>query len=361
DEGMKATVVKDRIDSDGYAEVKFETGMFNGFVGAVVDGANAVGEAAKETGEAIVNGVGEAGNAVSNFIGGIHFLKEASNETADLDLHAYFTKPGDATVYHIGMNYDTGVYETQPGTYSSGDLPTHEWIFVPKEYSVTYKVVNRKVWLYMQEHPELTEKTDGTEKYNVYFVEHKDNATLVTDPVTDSITLAEGEKNYVQPATSEMKDYSNIVIPEKETATRMVIMKETGNTFVVLSDSKLATADDAAAIARDRMTETGNYIVLMQRAGQDAKIAAVDSSTIVDEQSLDTFMKQVRSSSLNTLDRLDMEVKPSEGPVLLPMFNPENPQPSSNPISDFFGGISDAISAFFRSLASTGAAIFGWK
>jgi len=74
-------------------------------------------------------------------------------ELPDLDLHAY-----DSQGNHVGLNYQTKVYENQiPGALSSGDLKDgEEWIFVPEDVSVNYVISNEKVNKFVQANPEFT-------------------------------------------------------------------------------------------------------------------------------------------------------------------------------------------------------------
>jgi M6 family metalloprotease-like protein len=106
-------------------------------------------------------------------------------EVPELDLHAY-----DSQGRHVGMNYDTGIYENQiPGAISSGDLKdTEEWIFVPEDVEVTFVISTERVKRYLNEFPEFkSELSDLTSKVSYMKFDEQGNA-FVTDEKEIKIT-----------------------------------------------------------------------------------------------------------------------------------------------------------------------------
>lgn len=85
----------------------------------------------------------------------------------DLDLHAF-----TATGKHVGINYETGLYERQiPCAYTQGDIHCgEEWIFVPKNTKVYFVVSSKDIEKLLDKNPELKELTDGVEHYEVQAV-----------------------------------------------------------------------------------------------------------------------------------------------------------------------------------------------
>jgi M6 family metalloprotease-like protein len=76
--------------------------------------------------------------------------KDSSGPKPDMDLHAY-----DSAGNHVGMNYQTGEYESQiPGAYASGDLADdEEWIFVPQGTDVRFEVSTYDTQQFLQQNP----------------------------------------------------------------------------------------------------------------------------------------------------------------------------------------------------------------
>jgi hypothetical protein len=85
----------------------------------------------------------------------------------DLDLHAY---ADDGR--HVGMNYQTGVYENQiDGATASGDLTGGtEWIFVPSNVHVRFVTDSSDTAKFFQQYPDASSYSDGSETSTINFV-----------------------------------------------------------------------------------------------------------------------------------------------------------------------------------------------
>lgn len=104
----------------------------------------------------------------------------------DLDLHAY---ADDGR--HVGMNYQTGVYENQiDGAIASGDLTGGtEWIFVPSSVNVTFATESSDTAKFFQQYPEASGYSNGAETYtinNVYY--GPDGSRYESQPVEQEIS-----------------------------------------------------------------------------------------------------------------------------------------------------------------------------
>ena len=85
----------------------------------------------------------------------------------DVDLHAY-TDDGR----HVGMNYQTGVYENQiSGAIASGDLVDGtEWIFVPSGTTVHFVTCSNDTAAFLKAYPDMATVTNGTDSYQMSMV-----------------------------------------------------------------------------------------------------------------------------------------------------------------------------------------------
>jgi hypothetical protein len=104
----------------------------------------------------------------------------------DLDLHA-FADDGK----HVGMNYQTGVYENQiDGTIASGDLTGGtEWIFAPSNVHVRFVTDSSDTAKFFQQYPEASNYSNGAETYtmnNVYY--GPDGSRYESQPVEQEIS-----------------------------------------------------------------------------------------------------------------------------------------------------------------------------
>ncbi len=96
----------------------------------------------------------------------------------DTDLHA-ITLDG----LHVGVNYETGEYETQiaGAIYSGDNSNAPEWIFVPEGVEVSYYVSARDNQKFLEENPDIAaQMTDITDSYEIY--------ARYIDPQTDIYT-----------------------------------------------------------------------------------------------------------------------------------------------------------------------------
>ncbi|MEM4366558.1 MAG: hypothetical protein QW035_00290 [Candidatus Anstonellales archaeon] len=126
----------------------------------------------------------------------------------DSDLHAY-----DSNGNHVGMNYNTGVYENQiPGAIASGDLSNdEEWIFVPEGTDVRFEVSTYDTQKFLEQNPE----------YATYLTPHE---VKITEVKFDSngrryeadggkISLSAGQTQQIRSPTDPSLKYEQKEIP----------------------------------------------------------------------------------------------------------------------------------------------------
>jgi len=103
----------------------------------------------------------------------------------DLDLHAW-----DDQGNHVGMNYQTGIYEVQiPGAEASGPVDGgEEWIFVPEGTHVTWKLSSQPVQDFCQQYPELAALGSNIYSSEVSLI-HTSGGSLAASGGTSSVEL----------------------------------------------------------------------------------------------------------------------------------------------------------------------------
>jgi hypothetical protein len=104
----------------------------------------------------------------------------------DMDLHAY-----DGNGKHVGMNYQTGVYENQiDGAITSGDLiGGTEWIFAPDNVNVRFVTDSRDTAKFFQEYPEAYSYSNGSETYTLKMVYYSpDGSRHESEPAEHEIS-----------------------------------------------------------------------------------------------------------------------------------------------------------------------------
>ena len=137
----------------------------------------------------LVNSVGAVESSLGKVLAGASemILPDTGFSTLpDLDLHAY---ADDGR--HVGMNYQTGVYENQiDGAIASGDLTGGtEWIFVPSSINVRFVTDSSDAAKFFQQYPEASSYTNGAETYtmnNVYY--GPDGSRYESQPVEQEIS-----------------------------------------------------------------------------------------------------------------------------------------------------------------------------
>jgi len=103
----------------------------------------------------------------------------------DLDLHAW-----DDQGRHVGMNYETGIYEVQiPGAEASGPVDGgEEWIFVPEGTRVTWKLSSEPVQDFCEQYPELAALGSNIYSSEVSLI-HTSSGNLQASGSTSSVEL----------------------------------------------------------------------------------------------------------------------------------------------------------------------------
>jgi hypothetical protein len=104
----------------------------------------------------------------------------------DVDLHAY-----DGDGKHVGMNYQTGVYENQiDGAIASGDLTGGtEWIFAPDNVNVRFVTDSGDTAKFFQEYPEASSYSSGVETYDMKMVYYSpDGSRHESEPAEHEIS-----------------------------------------------------------------------------------------------------------------------------------------------------------------------------
>jgi hypothetical protein len=111
-----------------------------------------------------------------------------------VDLHAY-----DDNGNHVGMNYQTGVYEKQiDGAIASGDLTGGtEWVFVPSNMNVRFVTDSSDTAKFFQQYAEASSYSNGTETYTMNMVYYSpDGSRYESQPTQQEIspgsTLTQG-------------------------------------------------------------------------------------------------------------------------------------------------------------------------
>lgn len=181
----KITFVENRLDSDGTADIKIESISEEDIVGTVID-------------------------VICPLCGIVGSLIPSSNGSLpDLDLHAFYTIDGQQK--HAGMNYETSEYECPEDAICSGDYQSQEWIFVPSNADVEFKVFNRDVKQFMEENPEILDMTNGSAEYQIMFVSYDSEGDMhISEPERHSISNLENgqpvikEETYSPPAQTDM-------------------------------------------------------------------------------------------------------------------------------------------------------------
>jgi hypothetical protein len=112
----------------------------------------------------------------------------------DVDLHAY-----DDNGNHVGMNYQTGVYENQiNGAIASGDLTGGtEWIFVPSSVHVHFVTDSSDTAKFFQQYPKAASYSNGAETSTISMVYYSPNGSRYeSQPAEQEIapgsTIAQG-------------------------------------------------------------------------------------------------------------------------------------------------------------------------
>ncbi|MBI1974001.1 hypothetical protein HYS54_04260, partial [Candidatus Micrarchaeota archaeon] len=250
DGGVKIELIKNNLDVDGTAEVRVKTSISSNVQGAIIDGASWLW--GKLTGKS----------------------GPRSNESFDLDLHAYYTLGGSQ--HHVGMNYGTGEYEKPEGVLAGGDLVIGEWILVPKAaQNVEFKVVNKKLRDYFAKHPDQLELYPGETKFSITYLNFDgDGKRTVTNPQLSSISLDEQEKAFSMPAIGFL-DQQTVERPTPETIKQRVIVLLETQSYEIAYSQEFA-GESRPEIPEQAFSKPGNYTIVWQSAGPTNELYSND-------------------------------------------------------------------------------------
>ncbi|KAF5429578.1 hypothetical protein C5S42_01485 [Candidatus Methanomarinus sp.] len=120
-----------------------------------------------------------------------------------LTLHAY-SDDGK----HVGINYETGEYEVQiPGAMTSGLQPNgHEWILVPEDINIKYRVDSYANDEYLRQNPDIN--TDGFDLYEFVGLYFDENANSHLEVITQSIPPGVQNEHSVMITQNSVGSYS---------------------------------------------------------------------------------------------------------------------------------------------------------
>lgn len=142
----------------------------------------------------------------------------------DLDLHAYTD-----TGLHVGINYETGIYENQiPGAVSSGDLIAEEWIFVPSNLNVRFVVDSYDVQQYLDE---INSSETLITNYSVLVMEYGENPEVVV--IDDNVIITDRTVSKPVISTIGPDEQDAVMVPEwiKEHAISKLEAIQTDNRY----------------------------------------------------------------------------------------------------------------------------------
>jgi len=130
----------------------------------------------------------------------------AETPKPDLDLHAY-----DSTGNHVGMNYQTGLYENNvPGAIASGDLMDGtEWIFAPSGTTLRFEVSSHDTQEFLNDYPQFASQA-VPETYKTKFVKF-DSLGNRLEAEQPEASIPAGSSNSVSEPSSS--DYEQVEIP----------------------------------------------------------------------------------------------------------------------------------------------------
>jgi M6 family metalloprotease-like protein len=111
-------------------------------------------------------------------------LDQGFSVMPDVDLHAY---ADDGR--HVGMNYQTGVYENQiSGAIASGDLVDGtEWIFAPSGTTVHFVTCSNDTAAFLKAYPDMATVTNGTDSYQMSMVYYDSQGTRYDSSAIEQI------------------------------------------------------------------------------------------------------------------------------------------------------------------------------
>jgi len=257
-DGYDFSITLDEM-TDTTATVSVDYGILTEIVGFYIDD---IGGTYVETigGEYYVMGVGEwfvedlGGTVASPFISAYEevsswFYIPDNNiniKLPEVDLHAYYTAP-DGTTGHIGMNYETGKYETIPEAITSGDkIFGGEYIFLPKDYKVEIKVDTRKLKEAYEETSGFLETAPDYAGYELKQIEvdatgsakvsiPKRFAIPIKDPQTNQLVTS-GKATSLQPLMVGKDQFISTIDKISGVGNKITIQQTTG--FVTRETSK---------------------------------------------------------------------------------------------------------------------------
>ncbi len=261
-------LTKHNLYNDGTAEVEIKTGVMSNTVGAIVDGVTG-----------FVNWVsGKSG--------------PGSNETADLDLHAYYTFEGEN--YHVGLNYETKKYETREGVVASGDLLMGEYIFVPASaQNLRFEVSNKKLKDYLAKNPEAAEFYPEQSKFSIVYMKYDGNGKqTLTNPQITSLSLSEDKKAFSIPETGFLEKQTIAHLSDETINRRLVVLQDKEIIF-----SQDYTGDKTQEAPESVFQKIGNYLIIEQNAGPSNEIYKNDELL---KEDYSKFMKLAYAEKDNT-------------------------------------------------------------
>ncbi|MBI4214999.1 hypothetical protein HY546_03305, partial [archaeon] len=292
----------------GTAEVRVTAGGFNDLIGAVVDGVGQVSEAIGEAAEALADSAGAAADVVSDFLNGLFggSSGSASNETLDLDLHAFYTLGG--VKYHVGLDYETGEYEKPTGVVASGNRLGGEFIFVPSSaQGVEFRVSNSKLRDFFAKHAEVGPRSKGDKKFSVVFIKYDTQGKrTVTDPIRGALSLEEREESFT-PLAQGFAEKQSVTRATPETARgRLLVLRDVKSYEIAYSQEFIGKA--VPKPPKSVYSSSGDYVVLLQSAGPDNELYINDNLL---EQDVLRFEDEARKQKDNSFRKLQLRVEPA--------------------------------------------------
>jgi hypothetical protein len=132
----------------------------------------------------------------------------------DVDLHAY---ANDGK--HVGMNYQTGIYENQiEGAIASGDLiGGTEWIFAPENANLRFETSSSDTAQFFQEYPEASSYSNGTETYALKMVYYSPDGSRYESQPTEHEISSGSTINHAYTITSNADGSYSVTTSESGT------------------------------------------------------------------------------------------------------------------------------------------------
>jgi hypothetical protein len=201
------------------------------------------------------------------------------------------------------MNYTTGKYENEiPGAIASGDSYFEEWIFVPSDVSIAFKVVSRDTQKYLEEINRTNETL--TMNYTLSIVEYDENATKfesktifgnISANKTDEIAMP--TKFYLFGSASDVVRNKTVLIGKE--------LKVPAIVTAVYEDRFYVTDGDSGFMVYTNQTPNvsiGDYIIIYGNVSlqfNDTTLIPVDFERH-GNTSIDNFIKSIATGQAGT-------------------------------------------------------------